>query len=926
MLHLGPIAFAAPWLLLALAALPVLWWLLRVTPPAPREQSFPAIRLLLGMAAHERTPAHTPLWLLLLRMLAALLVILALAQPLLNPDRLAASDAPLTLVVDDGWAAAAGWPARIAAADATLAAAEREGRPARLLTTAPAADGDPARIPGLAPATDVRSTLAALQPKPWPADYRAVLRALGTDRPAQPGEVVWYSDGTAGEAQFDLAERLQWEGSLRVVVPEAEQTALLLLPPGFDSLEMQAVAQRAAPGPERAVWLRATGERGQVLGRVPLSFAAGATEGHARLAMPAPIRNQVSRLELEAMPTAGTAFLLDERFRRRSIGIMSEGGADIPQPLLSELHYVDRALRPHADIRIAGLRELLAAQPAVLVLADVGQVPAAERAALDDWVARGGMLLRFAGPRLAAQSDDLLPVRLRSGGRQIGGALSWREPARLAPFAEESPFHGLRVPDDVSVRRQVLAEPDINLAEKTWARLSDGTPLVTAERRDAGWLVLFHTTANTDWSDLPLSGLFVDMLLRLVDLSQGMSGARNAEALPPYAMLDGFGRTVPPGEMVLPIAASALPELVPGPRHPPGFYGSQVARAAVNLGGRVPDLGAPAAWPVDVEVVHLETGAVLDLMPWLLLAALLLLVADLWIALWLRGALSRQARRRPATLVLVLGIGLGLGTALGGPVPGLPGQAVAQGIDNPTTAEELALAATLDLRLAYVRTGDPEIDQMSRDGMRGLSQVLLRRSSVEAAPPLDIDLETDEIAFFPFLYWPMSPEQESLSDAALAKVDQFMRSGGLILFDTRDQAFRALDGRGGGPGTQALRRILSRLDIPPLTPVPSDHVLTKAFYLLQEFPGRYAGGQVWVERGGSATNDGVSPLVIGGHDWAAAWAVDQYFDPVAAMVPGDESQREYAYRFGVNLIMYALTGNYKADQVHVPALLERLGQ
>lgn len=920
MLHLGPIAFAAPWLLLALGLLPILWWLLRVTPPAPREQRFPAIRLLLGMAALERTPAHTPLWLLLLRLLATALLILALAQPLLNPDRLAANDGPLTLVVDDGWAAAAGWPARLAAADATLAAAEREGRPARLIATAPTADGHPIVIPGLAPAADVRSTLAALEPKPWPADYRAVLRALGTERPQQPGEVVWHSDGTTGDARFGLAERLQWEGRVRVVVPAPEETAMLLQPPGFDGQELQAVAQRAVAGAEQSVWLRALGERGQILGRAPLTFAAGENEGRARMAMPGQIRNQVSRLELEAMPTTGGTFLLDERFRRRSIGIVAEAGADIPQPLLSELHYVERALQPHADLRIAGLGDLLAAQPSILILADVGQVPAAEREALADWISRGGMLLRFAGPRLAEQGDDLLPVRLRSGGRQIGGALSWLEPARLAPFAEESPFHGLAVPDDVTVRQQVLAEPDIALAGRTWARLTDGTPLVTAERRDAGWLVLFHITANTDWSNLPLSGLFVDMLLRLVDLSQGLSGARNAEALPPYAVLDGFGRLVPPGEAVAPVAARALPDLVPGPRHPPGFYGSQAARAALNLGGRIPDIAAADTWPVDVEVVTLQAGTVLDLLPWLLLAALLLLVADLWIALWLRGALARPHPRQ-TSLGLVLGLGTGLVLAMAAGNP-----ARAQGIDNPTTPEELALSATLDLRLAYVRTGDREIDEMSRAGMRGLTQLLLRRSSVEPASALAIDLEADEIAFFPFLYWPLSPEQEGLSDTALAKVDQFMRTGGLILFDTRDQGSGVLGGRDGGPGTQALRRILARLDIPPLTPVPTDHVLTKAFYLLQEFPGRYTGGQVWVERDGSSGNDGVSPLVIGGHDWAAAWAVDEYYDPIAAMVPGDESQREYARRFGVNLIMYALTGNYKADQVHVPALLERLGQ
>src|SRR6202165_2963788 len=111
MLSLGSLAFASPWLLVGLVALPVLWWLLRVTPPAPRRLRFPAIRLLLGLVPREETPARTPLWLILLRMVLAGLVILGLAHPLLNPEARLTSTGPILLIVDDGWAAASDWPA-----------------------------------------------------------------------------------------------------------------------------------------------------------------------------------------------------------------------------------------------------------------------------------------------------------------------------------------------------------------------------------------------------------------------------------------------------------------------------------------------------------------------------------------------------------------------------------------------------------------------------------------------------------------------------------------------------------------------------------------------------------------------------------------------------------------------------------------------
>ena len=190
-----------------------------------------------------------------------------------------------------------------------------------------------------------------------------------------------------------------------------------------------------------------------------------------------------------------------------------------------------------------------------------------------------------------------------------------------------------------------------------------------------------------------------------------------------------------------------------------------------------------------------------------------------------------------------------------------------------------------------------------------------------------IDPAEDELAFFPLIYWPMTETQGPLSAAATDRINRYLRQGGVILFDTRDQQQSGSASLlGPTPGIRQLRDVTASLDLPALTPVPPEHVLTRAFYLMQDFPGRLAGGRVWVEDADARVNDGVSSVIVGSNDWAAAWAVDQTGRPLRPVVPGGERQREMAYRFGVNVVMYALTGNYKADQVHVPAILERLGQ
>jgi hypothetical protein len=206
--------------------------------------------------------------------------------------------------------------------------------------------------------------------------------------------------------------------------------------------------------------------------------------------------------------------------------------------------------------------------------------------------------------------------------------------------------------------------------------------------------------------------------------------------------------------------------------------------------------------------------------------------------------------------------------------------------------------------------------------------VLAARTSAEMGAPSALDLaigvDADALMPYPLLYWRVTPGQELPPGKTAEAVNEYLHHGGMIVFDAPDQVGALGNEDGGGAGAR-LREILARLDIPPLMALGQDHVLTRSFYLLPGLPGRYANSAVYVERGSSA-NDGVSSVIIGGNDWAAAWARDASGLPLYPMVPGGEQQREASYRAGVNMVMYALTGNYKEDQVHLPAIMQRLTQ
>jgi hypothetical protein len=900
-LSLGALAFLNPWMLSALGLLPIIWWLVRVTPPPPRLVRFPALRLLLDLPKREKTPARTPWWLLLLRLVVAALVILALAAPLLNPSARLVGSGPLVLVIDDGWTSAARWRLRSEALGALIDQAERAGRPVVLIGTAAPATGGPHVASRLLRAGEARALAQGWRPKSWNADRAGALAAIEAIEIPRPAEAIWLSDGLDDGGARALAEALQRFGSLQIVSEAPEDLARALSPPVADGTNFSVQVRRLPLGPAETGWIKALAEQGQVVARERFDFAAAQGEAKAEFRLPSELRNRIERLEIEGMASAGAVVLVDERWRRRPVGLVSGGTIESAQPLLSDIYYLSRALQPFAEVREGQIGDLMKRALSMIVLADVGQVVGADRAALDAWIDQGGVLVRFAGPRLAEANDSLVPTRLRGGGRALDGAMVWGQPARLAPYAADSPFFGLNVTADVTVRRQVLAEPALDLAKRTWAKLEDGTPLVTGERRGNGWLVLFHTTANTSWSNLALSGQFVEMLQRLSAMGRGIGGAERTASLRPVAVLDGFGRLGPPGAVVLPIRGDQIADTPIGPRHPPGFYGTEDARQALNATARLAPFRRLPAMPSGVGSAAYAAGSEIPLKPWLLAAAIALGILDLAISLGLRGLIFARAAG-----ILAL-------AALSWP-------------ESARAADDFAKSASLDTRLAYVRTQVRDVDQMSFAGLRGLTDILARRTSVEAGEPIEVDIEADDLMFFPLLYWPITPAQKELTPKALAKVDTYMKTGGTILFDTRDQGQISTNTQGVGPGTLRLRQLLAKLDLPPLVPVPPDHVLTKAFYLMQEFPGRFAGGSVWVERHAEGVNDGVSGIIVGGNDWAAAWAIDDRGQAIAALVPGGERQREMANRFGVNLVMYVLTGNYKADQVHVPAILERLGQ
>lgn len=929
-----PLSFAEPLLLLGLLSLPVLWWLLRVMPPRPKRIEFPPTRLLFDIAPKEETPSRTPWWLTLLRLTAAALVILAAAGPIWNPQTaLGGSKAPLVILLDDGWTAAGSWDIRIKAADELIANADNDRRGVALVPLS-----EPARDITLMTGGTARVALRQLSPKPYSVERVETLPALERFLKATgDAEIAWLADGIDTGRGVEFLENLgKTIGDRTLTVFEGgAPSALALVAAENAAAKMTVKVLRTNSGLAAGI-VRAIDAKGSPIGEARYSFGPQERETDAAFDLPVELRNDIARLEISGERSAGAVQLLDKRWRRRAIGVVSGSSTDTAQPLLASTFYLSRALSPFADVRLADrgapqqvIAQFLDQRLPMIVLADVGTLSPEIRDRLNAWIEQGGVLVRFAGPRLAQADDDLVPVKLRRGGRSLGGSLTWEKPQHMASFAADGPFAGLQVPKDITINRQVLAEPDAVLATKSWASLEDGTPLVTGEHRGKGVVSLFHVGADMRWSDLPMSGSFVEMLRRLVDMSgytskpgAGVASEATAETVAPLRILDGFGAFGPPPSTAKPMPADYRDRATAD--HPPGFYGSAEGPVAVNTlasADRIAPLDTSSLRARRASYTNAEPR---DLRGILLSSSLALFLIDAIVVAMLGAGLAALLRRRAAPAVLAIAL------------------ALAAMSPSPTRADnndDFAIKSVSQTRLAYVVTGNADVDSIVKAGMSGLTLFLAQRTALEAGDPVGIDPAHDELAFFPLIYWPVIPGAPKPPQDAINRIDAYMKQGGTVLFDTRD-AIEAPPGDNGAaqtPGMQTLREILSSLDVPELEPVPREHVLTKTFYLLRDFPGRFNSGQTWVEtlprededeaaqrpaRGG----DGVSPIIITSNDLAGAWAIRPDGQPMLPLTPGEPRQREFAFRAGVNIVMYTLTGNYKADLVHAPALIERLGQ
>lgn len=907
--------FTQPLALFLTMLLPIIWLLLRLFPLKARPVIFPAL-VLFGKDKKDRPkPRNIPPWLKLLRLAVLLFLILGLARPVYDPGREALSFSPTLIVIDNSWSSTVGWAQRISAIQSRLDAfADISQVPITIITTAANQNTGQLDFEKNISAQDASRFLSTLAPQPWPSDFDAANDLIKPYLYTQDKrwQVYWFGDGQNGEAFKKFFDTVASYATDTVLYHDNDLNQKLAITNVNSAPEGLLIdVKRSIAEQEYNYTLSVINQAGDTVLQQDATLPSQSYNAQELVKIPDDVLSNISAVKISPAQSAATIWTFEGGLGRGHAGIITERDIMQKQDYLNDVFYIHRALDTTASVTTGKTSDLLSdEQISLVVLPDSTKLNESEYAALSTWVNGGGTLLRFAGNNLLEEeAPKLLPVKIINGQRSFGGALTWEEPARINEFDARSPFAFTAIPKTVNVQKQILARPDISLNNKVWARLEDKTPLITADKTGQGQVIFVHTTADTSWSDLAISDFFPTMLETILNhSSQRQLQASKDSVMSLARMFDAYGHEVQSSRIATPKKYSDILKDAPSYDTPAGIYQMDASddlsapRIAVNLGQVAAADITPTSpyYFFDDMATYAEKPYKNLSVYFFVLAGLLMLVEMIASFVLIHGA----KRLKPAFLMIALFI---LCVA--------PHSSMAQEVE-----QSIISSPQNNINFAYIKTGDSTRDQISAKGLDVLGNVIKQRTTVEYGSTQGVNPTEDDLSLYPFLYWPMVSSQEDLSAEALSALQSYIDHGGLIFFDTRDGQYQST---GSTLGQDTMQRLAGNLSFGALEKLNYDHVLSRSYYLLKSYEGLYKGPPVWLETATSSDYDGAPSIVIGANDWAGAWA---NVDPDMGVIELQTNlrSREMALRFGVNLVMTALTGSYKTDQVHVKYILDRM--
>ncbi len=896
---LNNISFANPLALWAIGSLPLIYLVVKTFPPAPKSFNFSSLYLLKSISSDTITRSKCPIWLLIFRILLILVIIIYFSKPFINSSKLDNKIENYFVFLDAGWSTASEWENYKDTLLEIMLEAKKLNKKFYLLRSNPDKERDSTIM--FQSTNQLSDYLNEQPPSPWQFNLDKTINKLDKTKFKKNTRYFYIlSDFDYYPNEKRISSIIKEKYPNIEIINLVSRIKVLDKPSIIaDNIEIK-VKRLGNFFSEDQFYLKMVSKDGQVIYYKNYNFKKNDHTVIIREKFPLSLINRLEKIEIVDQNHAAGKFYFDDLNKKKIIGIVSEIIDYKENPLLSSVYYIKKALGNENKIIINNLENLISANIDILILPDVGLIEEKLSIILKKWISNGGLLIRFSGPKLAKEYTNFITTeKTYKKIRFLGGQLSWEDEPIIESFPDNSIFRGLEIPDDIVIRKQLMLDFKGNQKYTVLGSLKDGTPLITSKEYDKGKIILFHFTANNDWSNIPITNLFVEMLYRTT-LFNSIRKNDSLEEVKMKYFIDGFGKIQKPDKIIKIKDGIKLQKSHPSPKNIPGIYENDELSIALNLSGNLKyDQFVKESYKNTTEEVFFKKS-ISDLSKIFLYLIIIFSIVDIIATLMIKinSNILKTFKKKIGYLSMFFLLFCFIKN------------------DNLKANDYFN-----ETYLAYVKSANENKNKITKRGLNTLSEVLDRRTSISPRGVIEVDIEKDEIFYFPFLYWPIGKTLPDLSARTITKVKDYLFKGGIIFFDAYEIK---INNSSDSKNLKKMVSFLRKINSNELINIDKKHTLSKSFYLLNSFPGRWNKNLILTDKNDKRINDGVSSIVLGFNDWASAWALDENNYPIYPVVPGGEKQREFAYRVGVNITMYSLTGTYKNDQIHSKSILERL--
>ena len=892
------ISFANIYALFGLITLPLIFFIMKFYPPKPKKIKFSSFFILKKIVKNDTAKTKFPLWLLVFRILLCFFIVLFFSKPFLKISDQKNKYKNFVIIADNGWSISSNLKNYKNIIKEISLEAEKSNKEIHLYFSSAKDFNKPFIFKTHNQIIDFLNKKPPIAKQIIRESFFKNLKINNYFKDSKVFFIFSHLDSRSLESQIRNLNLIKNNNpSIQIIDPIKKITFIEELKIDKESLDMK--VRRKGNYVKNEFLIQFIGEKNDLILEKKYTFSKNSNEFKIKEKFPVEIINQFFLIKILNENHAAAFYYLDDFRKKLPVGIITAEDHELEKPLLSPVYYLKKVLTNSNLTFIGPLTKILEKKASVVFLPSNKRLSKLDITALEKWVYDGGVLIRFSDKRIVEQSNIFLDKKKSFLSiRNIGKDLSIQSNLSIRPFNNNSLFSSLKVPQDLKFNKQLILD-NFNSDIITLASLEDQSPLISMKYVGDGKIILFHVTSNNEWSNLPMSSLFEDIILKLLLISKTEKVLPTKEIKIKFVINSNGDLAVPKNNYYLNYPFGE--KLLPSAKQPAGIYENNSLSIALNLSGNLNTEGYFDAVDEELEIKSNYKKSVLELKNFILYLIFIMFLIDMIINIVLKNNILFLGFLKKTKVLSILFFFL-----------------IFLSIQNRIEANE----SYSNIYLAYIKTENKLLNQIAFSGLDELRKYLIERTSLNPSGVKEINILKDELFFYPLIYWQITSSSPKLSEITVNKIKDYFDSGGIILFDIIDfsKSYSSIN----RDSIEEIRQLFTKYGIENLQSIPKGHTLTKSYYLLNKFPGRWDNRLLLIQNDNLENKDGVSSVIIGLNDWAGAWAKDKNNYHLYQVVPGGERQREISYRFGINLLMYSLTGSYKSDQVHSKSILDRL--